>query len=179
MPPRSLISLLNKTSHHTIYLPESLIAFEVMIKFVWKLYSWTGEYTYTTVYCVLAVGSSPHFWNQAFWKYIRPLYYFCFFFKGQRFLLTLNLVKKNLANLSHWIHSQERIFQDLQRCVLARVDKCPPEDVIYFGGGCHSVCDLSVWAREQWDNCNNTKTPGFLPEELWSALARTRAPTWL
>lgn len=71
--------------------------------------------------------------------------------KSGFFLIFLNQTKslfqifQNRTNLPLCIHPQERIFQDLQRCLLGRVDKCPPVDVRNFGGGSVGVCHLFKW----------------------------------
>lgn len=84
----------------------------------------------------------------------------------------------NLTNLPLHIHSQERIFQDLHRCVLGRVDKCSPVDA-------HDFCGVSVrvghpfsWSvgSEQWDTCGSNSALGFWPVVAQDAPWRTAPP---
>lgn len=72
---------------------------------------------------------------------------------------------RNLTNLPLHIHSQERIFQDLHRCVLGRVDKCSPVDAHDFCGVSVRVGHLLSWSvgSEQWDTCGSNRALGFWP----------------
>lgn len=72
-------------------------------------------------------------------------------------------------DLSLWIHSQERILQDLQCRLVRRMDKSSSEDVLDFRGWSVRIRHLfNRSARvEQWDiwnNSNNNSAPGLLSQ---------------